>query len=113
MKNKSEYKDMWVYIQHDGETVHPVSLELCCEIRKIADVSKEALVAVIVGEFPESEKEKILEEKAKFIKKFEGNGMKPHKCHKKFKGKHHHHKHGKMMPPAPAEQETLPAPDAE
>ena len=59
--NKSEYKDMWVYIQHDGETVHPVSLELCCEIRKISDVSGEPLAAVIVGELPEAEKEKVLE----------------------------------------------------
>ena len=59
--NKNEYKDMWVYIQHDGETVHPVSLELCCEIRKIGDVSGEPLVAVIVGELPEAEKEKVLE----------------------------------------------------
>ena len=61
MMNKSEYKDMWVYIQHDGETVHPVSLELCCEIRKISDVSGEPLAAVIVGELPEAEKEKVLE----------------------------------------------------
>lgn len=51
------------------------------------------------------------EEKAKFIKKFEGNGMKPHKCHKKFKGKHHHHKHGKMMPPTQKTDDVLPPPE--
>lgn len=50
MKNKNEYKDMWVFIQHDGAEVHPVSLELCCEVRKLADAAGEKLAAVIVGE---------------------------------------------------------------
>lgn len=59
--NKNEYRDMWVYIQHDGETVHPVSLELCCEIRKISDAAREPLTAVIVGELPGREKDKVLE----------------------------------------------------
>ena len=61
MKHKSEYKDMWVFIQHDGNTVEPVSLELCCETRKLCDASGEDLVAVIVGKLPETELEKILE----------------------------------------------------
>lgn len=61
MKHKSEYKDMWVFIQHDGNTVEPVSLELCCETRKLCDASGEALVAVIVGKLPETELEKVLE----------------------------------------------------
>ena len=50
MKNKSEYKDMWVFIQHDGRSVEPVSLELMCETRKLCDASGEKLAAVIVGE---------------------------------------------------------------
>ena len=50
MKNKNEYRDMWVFIQHDGKTVEPVSLELCCETRKLCDAAGEALAAVIVGE---------------------------------------------------------------
>ena len=61
MKNKSEYKDMWVFIQHDGTAVEPVSLELCCETRKLCDASGEELVAVIVGKLPEAELEKVLE----------------------------------------------------
>ena len=61
MKHKSEYKDMWVFIQHDGTSVEPVSLELCCETRKLCDASGEDLVAVIVGKLPETELEKILE----------------------------------------------------
>ena len=61
MKHKSEYKDMWVFIQHDGDTVEPVSLELCCETRKLCDASGEELVAVIVGKLPETELEKVLE----------------------------------------------------
>ena len=61
MKHKSEYKDMWVFIQHDGVSVEPVSLELCCETRKLCDASGEELVAVIVGKLPEAELEKVLE----------------------------------------------------
>ncbi len=61
MKNKNEYRDMWVYVQHDGKTLHPVSLELCCEARKLCDAANEELAAVIVGQLPESEEEKILD----------------------------------------------------
>ena len=61
MKHKSEYKDMWVFIQHDGTSVEPVSLELCCETRKLCDASGEELVAVIVGKLHETELEKVLE----------------------------------------------------
>ena len=60
MINKTDYKDMWVFIEHDGKSVHPVSLELCCETRKLADASGEALVAVVVGALPEAEMEKVL-----------------------------------------------------
>ncbi|MEG1790608.1 MAG: electron transfer flavoprotein subunit alpha/FixB family protein [Oscillospiraceae bacterium] len=57
--DKKNYKDMWVYIEHDGTTVQPVSLELCCEARKLCDLSGDRLVAVIAGELPESELDKI------------------------------------------------------
>jgi len=60
MINKTDYKDMWVFIEHDGKSVHPVALELCCETRKLADASGEALVAVVVGKLPEAEMEKVL-----------------------------------------------------
>ena len=60
MKNKSEYKDMWVFIEHDGKTVHSVSLELCCETRKLCDAAGEKLAAVIVGELPQSELDKVI-----------------------------------------------------
>ena len=60
MKSKHEYRDMWVFIEHDGEEVHPVSLELCCEARKLADAAQEALVAVIVGSIPEEERKRVL-----------------------------------------------------
>ncbi len=60
MKNKSEYKDLWVFIEHNGKTAEPVSLELCSEIRKIADAAGEKLVAVLVNDLPSEEKEKIL-----------------------------------------------------
>lgn len=57
--NKSEYKNMWVYIEHDGKTVQPVSLELCCEVRKLCDASGEKLAAVVIGDCPASEMEKV------------------------------------------------------
>lgn len=38
---KSEYKDMWVYIELNNGTVYPVGLELCCEVRKLCDQSGE------------------------------------------------------------------------
>ena len=40
---------MWVFIERDGDSVLPVSLELCSETRKLCDASGEKLVAVIVG----------------------------------------------------------------
>jgi len=52
---------MWVYIEHDGTTVHPVGLELCCEARKMCDLSGDKLFAVIAGSVPETEIEKIKE----------------------------------------------------
>ena len=60
MKNKTEFKDMWVFIQHDGESAEPVSLELMCETRKLCDAAGEKLAAVVVGELPEPELEKVL-----------------------------------------------------
>ncbi len=57
--NKSEYKDMWVYIEHDGTTVAPVGLELCCEIGKLCEISGDKLVAVIAGQLPEAELDKV------------------------------------------------------
>ena len=59
MKQKSEYKDMWVFIEHDGEKIHPVSLELCCETRKLCDAAGEHLAAVVVGSLPQAELEKV------------------------------------------------------
>ena len=57
---KSEYKDIWVYIEHDGKKAQSVSLELCCEARKLCDASGEMLVAVIVGKLSEEEREKVV-----------------------------------------------------
>lgn len=56
---KCEYKNMWVTVEHDGTAVHPVSLELCCEVRKLCDLSGDRLIAVIAGTLPESEIGKI------------------------------------------------------
>ena len=37
--DKSNYRNMWVHVEHDGEKIHPVTLELCSEIRKLCDQS--------------------------------------------------------------------------
>ena len=47
MTDKSMYKDMWVFIEHDGESIRPVSLELLCEVRKLCDRSGDRLAAVL------------------------------------------------------------------
>ena len=59
--DKRDYKNMWVYIEHDGKTVSTVSLELCCEARKLCDVTGDKLIAVMVEGLPESEVKKIRE----------------------------------------------------
>lgn len=59
--DKREYKNMWVHIEHTDGVVHPVSLELCCEARKLCDKSGDKLVAVIAGSPAETEREKIAE----------------------------------------------------
>ena len=59
--DKKNFKDMWVYIEHDGKTVNPVGLELCCEIRKLCDQSGDKLVGVVAGALPEAELEKVKE----------------------------------------------------
>lgn len=46
---KERYKDMWVYIELEDGNICPVSLELCCEVRKLCDISKDRLVAVVAG----------------------------------------------------------------
>ena len=59
--NKTDYKNMWVFIEHDGNEIHPVSLELCCETRKLCDASGERLIAVYARSLPEGELEKVKE----------------------------------------------------
>lgn len=59
--DKKNYKNMWVHIEHNDGVVHPVSLELCCEVRKLCDQSGDKLIAVVAGNVPETEIEKIKE----------------------------------------------------
>lgn len=56
---KSMYKDMWVHIETNSGNVHPVGLELCCEVRKLCDLSGDRLFAVIAGELKDTEADKI------------------------------------------------------
>jgi len=54
---KQEYKDFWVHVEHDGYVIHPVTLELCCEARKLCDQSGDRLVAVLAGQLPDAQLE--------------------------------------------------------
>lgn len=56
---KTDYRDMWVHIEYRDGQVEPVSLELCCEARKLCDRSGDRLIAVLIGELPEQERERI------------------------------------------------------
>lgn len=58
---KTAYRDMWVHIEHHDGTVEQVSLELCCEARKLCDRSGDRLIAVVVGELPAVEVERLRE----------------------------------------------------
>ena len=52
---------MWVFIERDGDSVLPVSLELCSETRKLCEASGEKLVAVIVGSISDGELQRVLD----------------------------------------------------
>ena len=56
---KSDYKNMWVYIEHDGKTAATVGLELCCELRRLCDETGDKLYAVILGDLPAEEVSKV------------------------------------------------------
>jgi len=47
---KSDYKNIWVFIEIRNGNEESVSLELCCEGRRLADSCGEKLVAVIIGD---------------------------------------------------------------
>ena len=72
--DKSNFKNMWVYIEHDGKTVSDVSLELCCEIKKLCDQSGDKLIAVMAGELPQAEMDKIADCGIDGIIKVSGTG---------------------------------------
>lgn len=72
--NKNEYKNMWVYAEHDGSTVNPVALELCSEIRKLCNLSGDELVAVVAGSLPESELDRLARHGADKIILVSGTG---------------------------------------
>lgn len=59
--DKKCYKNMWVHIEVNDGVVHPVSLELCCETRKLCDLSGDKLIAVVPGKISEAEIERIAE----------------------------------------------------
>lgn len=58
---KSDYKNIWVYIEHNGQKAAPVGLELCCELRRLSKRTGDKLYAVILGRLPEQEEEKVRE----------------------------------------------------
>ena len=71
---KSDYKNMWVYIEHDSKTAAPVGLELCCELRRLCDETGDKLYAVILGDLPAKEVSKVKECRIDGIIQVSGTG---------------------------------------
>ena len=59
--DKSNSKDMWVFIECSEAEVQQVGLELCCEVRKLCDKSGDKLVAVVAGDLPEHEISRVMD----------------------------------------------------
>ena len=59
--DKRDYKNMWVHAEVNNGVVHPVTLELCCEARKLCDQSGDKLIAVVPGKVNDGELDKIAE----------------------------------------------------
>ena len=56
---KSDYRDMWVYLELEDGALSPVSLELCCEARRLCSESGERLIGVSALPLPETELERV------------------------------------------------------
>lgn len=78
--NKSDYKNMWVYIEHNSESVSPVSFELCCQARKLCDITGDKLAAVIIEPFSDEMLDKIAECGADHIIRVHGSGYGEYNC---------------------------------
>lgn len=50
---------MWVHIEHTSGKVDSSAFELCCEVRKLCDLSGDKLIGVIAGDIAEEEMEKL------------------------------------------------------
>lgn len=59
--DKNLFKDMWVYAEVEDGNIVGGCLELCCEARKLCDLSSDRLVAVVVGDVADAEYEKLKE----------------------------------------------------
>ena len=59
--DKKNYKNMWVNIELNDGVIHPVSLELCCEARKLCDQSGDKLYAVVAGQLTDEQVETVAE----------------------------------------------------
>ena len=66
---------MWVFIERDGDSVLPVSLELCSETRRLCDASGEKLVAVIVGSSSDGELQRVLDSGVDTVNHGTGTGV--------------------------------------
>lgn len=75
---KRDYKNMWVYIEHDGTAAAPVGLELCCEVRRLCDVTGDKLYAVVLGDLPAAEIEKVRGCAVDGVIRVKGTGYSPY-----------------------------------
>ncbi len=76
--DKKSSKNMWVHIETGNQKVLQVSLELCCECRRLCDQSGEKLIAVVVGQLDEMELSRIKECGVDGMILVSGNGYEPY-----------------------------------
>ena len=55
----NQTKEMWVYAESLNGEIAAVSLELCCQIRKLCDTAEKNLAAVYIGQLDESSREQL------------------------------------------------------
>ncbi|HHU55194.1 MAG TPA: electron transfer flavoprotein subunit alpha [Acholeplasmataceae bacterium] len=59
--DKNEWKGVTVFIEHDGNTIHPVSFELIGKAKELADVIKHEVLAIIISDKADKFAQEVLE----------------------------------------------------
>lgn len=77
---KTDYRDVWVYIEQGRRGVSPVSLELCCRLRELCDEMGERLAAVAIEPLAEGLAERLAECGVERVIRVSGEGSGEYSC---------------------------------